>query len=64
MDVIVVRIHNISQFVINVTVFDLDPSWRVSQILPLNGDFVEVEPGTFVSLTLMMVASPGPSEQY
>jgi hypothetical protein len=58
-DTILLHIHNLSAFVVNVTVFDLDPLWQVSQILPLNGYFVEVDPGKFVPLTLTMVSGPG-----
>jgi hypothetical protein len=59
-DTITLHIYNFSSFVINVAVFDLDPLWQVSQVLPQNGDFVEVEPGSFVPLTLTMVTSaPG-----
>jgi hypothetical protein len=58
-DVILLHIHNLSAFVVNVTVFDLDSRWQVSQILPINGYFVEVDPGKFVPLTLSMGAEPG-----
>jgi hypothetical protein len=58
-DVILLHIHNLSAFVVNVTVFDLDSCWQVSQILPINGYFVEVDPGKFIPLTLTMVSEPG-----